>query len=81
MAHTYRRQSDDDGEDPRAFRASKNQRHRTVTPTTTPQVGMPCTVRGVRCRVITILPMGTVEVMATDGTERCWRVSGLGVPR
>jgi hypothetical protein len=42
------------------------------------KVGQPMTVRGVACRVTKILPAGTVEVEAVDGSG-AWRVSGLGV--
>lgn len=40
------------------------------------RLGELVTVRGIECRVYAILPMGTVEVIATDGTQRCFRVSG-----
>lgn len=46
---------------------------------TKPQIGQLVTVRGVACRITAILPAGTVEVEAVDGSGRCWRVSGLGV--
>lgn len=33
-------------------------------------------VRGIECRVFKTLPCGTVDVEATDGSERCFRLSG-----
>lgn len=44
-----------------------------------PSVGQSCTVRGVACRITAVLPMGTVEVEAADGSGGAWRVSGLEV--
>jgi hypothetical protein len=41
-----------------------------------PQVGMTMTVRGILCRIVRLLPHGTVEVVSLDG-ERAFRVSGL----
>jgi len=43
-----------------------------------PIIGQRCEVRGVPCQIIAVLPAGTVEVEALDGSGRCWRVSGLG---
>ncbi len=43
-----------------------------------PRVGQLTRVYGVDCVITAVLPMGTIEVEATDGSERCWRVSGLG---
>lgn len=40
------------------------------------QVGDLVTVYGVRCRVFLVRPAGTVDVEATDGSERCWRLTG-----
>lgn len=48
-----------------------------MTAFTPPVIGQLVTVRGIECRIIAIRPMGTVDVEATDGTGRCWRVSGL----
>lgn len=44
---------------------------------TTPKLGELVTVRGIECRIIGIHPAGTIDVEATDGSGRCWRVSGL----
>ena len=44
---------------------------------TTPKLGQLVTVRGIECRVIAIRPAGTIDVEATDGSGRCFRVSGL----
>lgn len=42
-----------------------------------PKVGDRIVVRGVECRVYRILPFGTMDVEAMDGSGRRWRVSGL----
>ena len=42
-----------------------------------PTLGQLVTVRGIECRIIAIRPFGTIDVQPTDGSERCWRVSGL----
>lgn len=44
---------------------------------TAPQVGQPCKVYGVWCRIVKVHPLGTIDVEALDGS-RAWRVSGLG---
>ena len=41
------------------------------------KVGDYCVVRGQQCRIIAVRPAGTIDVEATDGSGRCWRVSGL----
>jgi hypothetical protein len=41
-----------------------------------PQVGMTMKVRGVLCRIVKVLPAGTVEVVALNGGV-AFRVSGL----
>lgn len=48
-----------------------------MTKTSTPTVGQLVTVRGVLCEIIAVHPLGTIDVQALDGTDRCWRVSGL----
>ena len=45
---------------------------------TLPKLGQLVTVRGIECRIIGIHAAGTIDVEATDGSERCWRVTGLG---
>lgn len=40
------------------------------------RVGDRVVVRGVECVVYAVVPAGTVEVEAVDGSGRCWRVSG-----
>jgi len=42
-----------------------------------PMVGDLVTVRTVACRIVAVLPMGTVKVESLDG-KHAWRVSGLG---
>jgi hypothetical protein len=42
-----------------------------------PKIGMVIIVRGVPCRIFKIHPFGTIDVMATDGSELCWRLTGL----
>ncbi len=41
-----------------------------------PQIGQLCTIRGMRCRIIAIHDMGTIDVETLDG-KRWFRVSGL----
>lgn len=41
-----------------------------------PTIGQLVTVRGVQCRIVKVRPMGTIDVVALDGS-RAWRVSGL----
>jgi hypothetical protein len=41
-----------------------------------PELGMIVNVRGVKCRIVAVLPFGTIDVEALDGSG-CWRVSGL----
>lgn len=45
-----------------------------------PKVGEVVRVEGLPMlvRVLVLRPFGTMDVQAIDGTERCWRVSGLG---
>lgn len=33
-------------------------------------------VRGIECRVFLVRPCGTVDVEATDGSGRCFRLTG-----
>lgn len=42
-----------------------------------PHVGMLMTVRGIRCRIFKVRPLGTVDVLSLCG-RYAWRVSGLG---
>jgi hypothetical protein len=42
----------------------------------TPKIGMLVTVRGVQCRIVKVLPMGTIDVVSLDG-DHAWRVTGL----
>lgn len=42
-----------------------------------PVIGQLCKVYGVWCEITVIRPLGTIDVQAIDGSERCWRVSGL----
>jgi hypothetical protein len=41
-----------------------------------PKIGQLVTVYGVRCSIFKIRPMGTIDVVALDGS-RAWRLSGL----
>lgn len=41
-----------------------------------PEIGQLVTVRGVRCRITAVLPLGTIEVEALDGSK-AFRLSGL----
>lgn len=41
-----------------------------------PKPGMTMTVRGIVCRIVKVLPAGTVEVVSLDGRQ-AFRVSGL----
>lgn len=43
----------------------------------TPKVGMLMTVHNITCRIIAVLPMGTVDVVSLDGSKH-YRVTGLG---
>jgi hypothetical protein len=45
--------------------------------TTQPEIGQLITVRGLQCRITRIHPLGTLDVEATDGSGRCFRLSGL----
>lgn len=75
MARTIRSQrTDAHREDPQFYRVHN---HQTQKPVTTSPIGQPCTVRGVPCRVVVVSGPGTVDVVATDGSDRAWRVSGL----
>lgn len=40
------------------------------------KVGDLVDVRGIQCRVFLVRPCGTVDVEATDGSERCFRLTG-----
>jgi hypothetical protein len=40
-------------------------------------IGAIVNVRGIECRIFRIRPAGTLDVEATDGSGRCWRLSGL----
>ena len=61
----------------RAYRALSNLHSKVLRLTFGPTIGATCEVRGVPCRITALLPAGIVEVEATDGSGRCWRVSGL----
>lgn len=50
-----------------------------MTIMTAPYIGQFVTVHGLECRIIAIRPMGTIDVETTDGTCRCFRVSGLAL--
>lgn len=39
-------------------------------------LGSIITVYGVACRIYRVHKFGTFDVEATDGSGRCWRVSG-----
>lgn len=41
-----------------------------------PTVGMLMRVRGIQCRIVAVLPAGTVDVVSLDGA-RSFRVTGL----
>ena len=41
-----------------------------------PEIGMIVIVRGVRCRIVRILPLGTIDVEEIGGNG-AWRISGL----
>lgn len=76
MAKTIRRQpADRDHDDPQFYHPTERSRAPRVS--TGPSVGQPCTVRGVPCRIAVIRAMNTLDVVATDGSGRAWRVSGL----
>lgn len=42
-----------------------------------PKIGQLVTVYGIRCRIYAIYAAGTIDVEACDGSERCWRLTGL----
>lgn len=44
-----------------------------------PKIGDLIDVRGIRCRIYALLPLGTIEAEAIDGSGRCYRVSGLPI--
>ncbi len=44
---------------------------------TPPRIGQTVTVYNIECRIYRIHPFGTIDVEATDGSERCWRITGL----
>lgn len=80
MARSIRQQIDSDQDDPHFARSRDRAEHARVRrQRQAPQVGQVCNVRGVPCRVIAIRDFGTVDVVAVDGSDRAWRVSGLGV--
>lgn len=41
-----------------------------------PRIGQIVVVRGVTCRIVRILPLGTIDVESTCG-QYAWRLSGL----
>ena len=41
-----------------------------------PKVGQTMMVRGLLCRIVKVLPAGTVDVVSVDG-NKAFRVSGL----
>ena len=41
-----------------------------------PKIGQTYIVRGIKCEIVRILPFGTIDVVALDGSG-AWRVSGL----
>lgn len=43
-----------------------------------PKVGDLIVIRGIKCRIFKVRAAGTVDAEATDGSGRCFRVSGLG---
>lgn len=46
--------------------------------TQAPYIGQPVTIRGIECRIVNILPYGTVEVSSLDDRKH-YRVSGLNL--
>ncbi len=42
-----------------------------------PRVGQVLRVYGVVCAITAVRALGAIDVEALDGSERCWRVSGL----
>lgn len=42
----------------------------------TPKVGQLIVVRGIQCRIVNVLPMGTLDCISLDG-KHSFRVSGL----